>query len=193
LPEQEKLSKFILAIHQEAEARRNQILQDVEEFNRRELAKAEEEVLADAYELIQTETAHMRSDIHKELSLQILEGRRRLISKRESLMNEVVQKAADRLMEFSKSKDYLPFLQNAIREALPHLAEAPAIFLRPEDSSLVPDLEEEFPDCVFKAADDMPLGGVRLTDNRCFIDQTLQGRLTEAQKKLIDNCPLSVV
>ena len=64
----EKLSKFNQAINHYAEEQRRKIENEVAEYKRRQLEEAEEEVLTEAYHLIQKEMAEMRNSITREMA-----------------------------------------------------------------------------------------------------------------------------
>ena len=65
--EEEKVNKFYTAINHYAMEQRKKIEHEIAEFKSKELEEAENEVLAEAYHLIQKEMAQMRGGISREM------------------------------------------------------------------------------------------------------------------------------
>ena len=82
---EEKLSKFNQAIHHYAEEQRKKIEEEVAKFKEKELNEAENEVLQEAYLLIQKEMAQMRNNITKEMAHREMDARRELLEKRRQI------------------------------------------------------------------------------------------------------------
>ena len=85
---EEKLSKFNEAIHHYAEEQRRKIEDEVKKFKEKELNEAENEVLLEAYQLIQKEMAQMRNTITKEMAHREMDARRELLEKRRKIMED---------------------------------------------------------------------------------------------------------
>ena len=64
----EKVSKFVQAITDYAEEQRQKIHQEVEDYKIERLTQAEQEVLADAYDLIQRERMELKNNASREMS-----------------------------------------------------------------------------------------------------------------------------
>jgi len=190
--QEQKLSKFILAINKEAKERRNQILRDAKEYSDRELERAEQEVLNDAYELIQKETANMRNAIGMDLSKKTIEGRRQLILKRDALTDEIFEEAKVRLLEFCKSEKYLSFVLNRAKESEPLLSKPITVYIKESDKNLIPEIQKCF-ECEVFVNEDILIGGILVSDGKLLIDQTLDGRLSDARTRFISTSALTVV
>ena len=109
---EEKLSKFNQAIHHYAEEQRRKIEEEVAKFKEKELNEAEDEVLLEAYQLIQKEMAQMRSNITKEMAHREMDKRRELLEKRREIMDKIFAQAADKLREFTKSSKYAGWMDS---------------------------------------------------------------------------------
>ena len=77
---EEKLAKFHQAINHYAMEQREKIEQEVAAFKKKELEEASNEVLAEAYHLIQKEMAQMRGRISREMARREMDGRRALLT-----------------------------------------------------------------------------------------------------------------
>ena len=185
----ENISKFILAINKDAEERRNQILADAEEYKNREMEKAEQDVLQDAYNLIQKETAEMRHSVSRDIASKELEGRRVLLKKREQITENVFKEAENRLIAFSQSNEYEKFLIDSLNEAKHLLSENEiTVGIKPDDRKYE-KLIKKIISCEIIDDSAILLGGVRIHDwqNGIICDQTLDSRLAEQHESFIKN------
>lgn len=121
MPEK-KLDKFSSAVLKDAEEQRSKILDEIEEYRKSQMEKAEEEILHDAYILIQNEIAAIKNQHSRKISLTELEGRRSLLLLREQLTGKVFDEAASRILDFTKTGEYKAFLCSLVKsccEAIP--------------------------------------------------------------------------
>ena len=100
---QEKLDKFNVAIQHYALEQQKRIQEEVEAFQKKELEQAEDEVLQEAYGMIQKEMAEMRNRISREMAQRENEERKKLLKKRQSISEDVFRRVADRLLQFTKT------------------------------------------------------------------------------------------
>lgn len=189
--QEQKLSKFIDAINKEAKERREQILRDAKEYSDRELEHAEQEVLTDAYELIQKETALMRNEIGRDLSKKTIDGRKELILKREQMTNQIFERAASGLKEFTQTPEYKGFLLKTAENGAKRLSGEITLYLRAEDMKFESAVSDKI-SCTVVTADDIQIGGLRLSDGQILIDQTLDSRLEEQREDFIKTSGLSL-
>jgi len=185
MPNEEKLSKFLQAIHSDAEQRREAILRETEEFKNSELAKAEKEALSEAYELIHHEFGLARAAISRELSVKELDSKRELLRHRRRLMDEIFAQAGERLAVFAGSDGYLPFLERCAAEVAGIFAVGEVMFfVRQADLKYERQLKAAFGrDCSVRESGDIRLGGLRAANRDCgqIADNSIDSRL-EAQK-----------
>jgi len=185
MPNEEKLSKFLQAIHSDAEQRREAILRETEDFKTSELEKAEKEALSEAYELIHNEIGLARAAISRELSVKELDSKRELLRHRRRLMDEIFAQAGERLNAFAGSDGYLPFLERCVAETAGIFAGGEvALFVRRADLKYEQQLKAAFGrDCSVRGSNDITLGGVRAVNRDCgqIADNSIDSRL-EAQK-----------
>ena len=108
-----KTSNFLKAINKYAAEQRKEIKTRADEFRKYELQKAEVEVLRDAYYLIQNEMAQMKKNISSEVSRLEVEKRKELFAKRNAIMDEVLGKAREKLVAFTKTQEYVELLKRS--------------------------------------------------------------------------------
>ena len=93
-----KTDNFLKAIEKYAEEQRNQIQSEAETFKERELNKAEEEGLREAYALLQRKMSRINTEISTALSKAEGESRKKLYKRRREIHDEVFKKAEARLL-----------------------------------------------------------------------------------------------
>lgn len=191
-----KLDKFSSAVLQDAEENRQKILREIDEYRKSELEKAEEEVLREAYVLIQSEIADVKNKHSRQISIAELEGRRKLLLEREELTDKVFAEAADRLRTFVASEGYLSFLCEVVKlhgEKLPKgklLIEVRSDDLQYSSAlSAAGSREAEV-----KANPAIRIGGVVVSCPSCglVIDETLDSRLNGQREWFTSQAGLSI-
>ena len=169
---EEKVSKFVQAITQYAQEQKEKIHQEVEDFKTAKLQEAEQQVLRDAYSLIQKERLELQGDMSREMSRRDLAARKELLALRRDMMSRVFAEAEIQLAAFRAS---------------------PAV--GPQDTELLPQRRELCPQgCPVQVADDIRLGGIRgvnLSAGR-MADNTLDTRLEEQKDWFITHAGLTV-
>lgn len=111
------LKKFTSAVLSDAEEQRKKILAEIEEYREQEMHRAEEDVLHEAYNLIQSEIANIHNKQSREISLAELEGRRKLLTLREELTQKVFKEAADKIIAYTQTDAYSEWLCNMLKQS----------------------------------------------------------------------------
>lgn len=168
LTQEEKLSKFMIAINEYAREQHDKIMREIEAQDAVELEKAEREYREESYRTIQRKTAEIRSMISRELADKELQGKKALLARRNAIEDEVFAKAAGKLEEFTKTDAYKTYLRRAAIEARKvligcgeeHLSET-IIYIRDRDKKCSPLIKTAFGDCTVKIDPTIALGGLR--------------------------------
>ncbi len=168
LTQEEKLSKFMLAINEYAQEQHDKIMREVEAQNAIELEKAEREFREESYKTIQRCTGEVRSMISRELAEKESAGKKALLARRNAIEQEVFERAAVKLDEFTKTDAYKTYLRKAAIEARKafikcgekHLS-ATVIYIRDRDKKCSPLIKTAFGDCTVKVDPAIVLGGLR--------------------------------
>lgn len=174
LSQEEKLSKFMIAINEYAREQHDKIMREIEDQDRVELEKAEKEYREESYRVIQRRTAEIRSMISRELADKEMRGRKELLTRRSAIEDEVFAKAAAKLEEFTRTDAYKTYLRRAALEAKKifapcgeeHMSET-VIFIRDRDKKCSPLIKTAFGDCTVKIDPSIALGGLR-AENAAF-------------------------
>lgn len=180
-----KTSNFLKAINKYAAEQRKEIKTRAEEFRKYELQKAESEVLRDAYYLIQNEMAQMKKNIASEVSKLEFEKRRELFSKRQAIMDDVFEKAQEKLLDFTETENYVEQLKNYANSVSKVLKKSGTVlYICKKDEKFIDIIREAYGKiCRVEVSDKIKIGGILAVNNvmSLVVDETLDSKL-DAQK-----------
>ncbi|MBQ9901775.1 MAG: hypothetical protein IJM51_05250 [Clostridia bacterium] len=201
LTQEEKLSKFMLAINEYAQEQHDKIMREVEAQNAIELEKAEKEFREESYKTIQRRTGEVRSMISRELAEKESAGKKALLARRNEIEKEVFERAAAKLDEFTKTDAYKTYLRRAAIEARKafvncgeeHLAST-VIYIRDRDKKCSPLIKTAFGDCTVKVDPTILLGGLRAENTEIgrVLDVTLDVTLEQQHEWFAENSGLTI-
>jgi len=113
---EEKLEQFTATVMREAAEKRKKIYEQIENERKQLLEQNELEVLEQAYIQIQNSIRDILKEKNEKISKVLLDNKRRLLQKREQIVEEVFQSITDKVKNFVQSPDYYDFLINNIIE-----------------------------------------------------------------------------
>jgi V/A-type H+-transporting ATPase subunit E len=193
---QEKLNKFSAAIFKDANARKEAILQEVEAYKKETLAQAEDEILNEAYHLIQSQITSIRNACTREVSIEELESRRILLKKREEIVARVFEDAKARLLDYSKTDAYRErFLSRLGTLNQTYDLSGCTLKIKSSDSISKADIAAVAGESVaIEPSEDIQIGLFILVDpkNGVIIDETLDSKLLEQHDWFAQNSKLGV-
>jgi V/A-type H+-transporting ATPase subunit E len=181
-----KLEKFTSAVLKDAEEQRSQILKEIDEYRNAQIEKAEEEILNDAYVMIQNEIAIIKNKNGRQVSLAELESRRKLLKLRDEISRSVFEDAAKNLLNFSLTSKYIDYICNIIKKCADTFpAGKSVIMVKKEDLQYKDRFLSAFgrEDAVCETSDNLTIGGVIIYnhDKGIIVDESLDLKL-ENQK-----------
>ena len=201
LTQEEKLSKFMIAINEYAREQHDKIMREIEAQDAVELEKAEREYREESYRTIQRRTAEIRSMISRELADKEMKGRKALLTRRSEIEDEVFARAAARLEEFTKTDAYKTYMRRAALEAKKRFAgggeellSQTVIYIRDRDKKCSPLIKTAFGDCTVKIDPRIVLGGLR-AENAALgrvLNVTLDMALEQQRDWFAANAGLSI-
>lgn len=191
-----KTSKFLEAINKYAKEQRDKLNREAQMIREQEEIRIEDEILSDAYNLIQREMAAMKIEISNECSKKEFAGKRQLFEKRMNIMEEVFKKAEQKLLEYSQSDKYKALLLNSVGKiAEISKNEGMTLYIKPEDEYLVSEIKESFPaKCNVELDNQIKIGGIRGYDkeNGVIIDETMDSKLVDQREWFTENSGLMI-
>ena len=203
---EEKVAKFHQAINHYAMEQREKIEQEVAAFKKKELEEASNEVLAEAYHLIQKEMAQMRGRISREMARREMDGRRALLEKRSRIAEKVFAQAADILRKETESDRYSALLTRYAKAAHDAFArrsedaglpfpEDVVFLLNKKDQAFQETIRKAYgAPCVFREDSSISIGGfcAESPSLRLEIDSTLDSMLENQRDWFEEASQLSV-
>ncbi|MBQ3928742.1 MAG: hypothetical protein II711_01445 [Clostridia bacterium] len=191
-----KTDNFLKAIEKYAEKQRNKIQSEAEDFKKRELNKAEEDGLREAYVLLQRKMAELKLKISGDLSKAEGESKKKIFLRRKEIADEVFLKAENKLKEYTQSSQYTASLEKSTRLIAEKLTEDDTVLLiGKNDVKHKKKIAEAFGrNCEIKETDEITIGGIMGVSHKLglLVDETLDTRLEEQHEWFYANSGLSV-
>lgn len=130
-----KLMHFTQVLMDEAGAETRAMEAEIQATRESARAKAEDQVLREAYQYIKTEVARLRKDSGRRVSRQMQDNKRQLYLRREEMSQDIFTLVRSRLAGYVATPAYQEKLLSLFREASARLGRVTrlTVFLRPED------------------------------------------------------------
>lgn len=187
-----KAARFISVINAEAEQQCKKIIKETDRFIDSELKKTRAAARAKAKVTAKAELSKLdeqsNSDSYKLRTQQMTQ----IISKRNEITNGIFEKAEKRIVDFTKSDSYLPFLKKSVKRIIGAIGEDTVIYIRPSDAAYSQEL------CALCAGveidDSIILGGCKGVSKSSSMraDDTIDARLKEQKIKFYTDSGLSI-
>ena len=190
-----KTDNFLKAIEKYAEEQRNQIQSEAETFKERELNKAEEEGLREAYALLQRKMARINTKISTALSKAEGESKKKLYKRRREIHDEVFKKAEAKLLDYIKTDKYIHSLENSVRLISEKLDGEVVLYVSKNDMKNADKIKKAFGRaCNLSESKEIKLGGVMgySAEKGIVIDETLDTKLSQQHEWFTANSGLMV-
>ena len=192
-----KTDNFLKAIEKYAEAQRTKIQSEAEDFKEKELNKAEEEGLREAYVLIQKKMSDIKMRVAAEFSKAENASRRKGFIRRREIEQEIFDEVRKKLLEYVETDKYIESLGKSagiISEKLD--ADDVVIKISNRDMKLKDNILKAFSGrkCEIQTSDDIVIGGMTGQSRSLglLIDETLDTRLEEQHEWFCENSGLKV-
>ncbi|OJU11333.1 MAG: hypothetical protein BGN88_06745 [Clostridiales bacterium 43-6] len=186
----EKVSKFVAAITEDANQKRDQITRETEEHIKTELAKAEEAARSESELLILRKTEAIRAQVGRELSHKELESRKTLFNRREEIADEVFLTLKEKVLAFTKTGEYKDYLLRSATELSQKFdGQAVTVLIKQDDVLYQDDIIKLFaPGSTVQADQNILLGGVKAKTEVIAADNTLDSKLKDQKEWFGENC-----
>lgn len=196
-----KTDNFLRAIEKYAEEQRTKIQSEAEDFREKELNKAEEEGLREAYVLIRKKMSDINIQISSELSKAESASRKKTFICRKEISDKVFEDAEKKLIEFTKTPKYLETLKKsafAIGERLK--SDDVVLMVSERDLKFKDEIAESFKNAggyeVYEIISDssISIGGITGLSRKLGLlaDETLDTKLDEQHEWFYENSGLKV-
>lgn len=193
----EKLMHFTQVLMDEATAETRVVEAEIQAAREKARAKAEDQVLQEAYQYIKSEVARLRTESGRRISRQMQDNKRKLYLRREEMAQDVFGQVRAKLAAYVETPAYQDKLLSLFREALTRLGEVfqLTVYLRPEDRVYAPLLDEACGNAYLKVEDgSFALGGlvVESEEKALRIDATFDTAMEELNGHFAEQFGLSL-
>ena len=186
-----KSSNFLNAIDKYAKRQKSKITDEIKEIEKRELQKAEIEIMEDVNNMIQKELISMKNKIVIEISHKELEERKKVSLRRRSMMKDIFKECRKKLTEFTFSEKYSEALKGYASDIASVLKESDTeLFVKESDMKYSEIIENGFGrKCTVSVGEDIIIGGIRgYSASRGLIaDETLDAKLKDQEDWAAEN------
>lgn len=113
----QKLERFRQLVLEDAQQERTRILTDIEVQRTERLAQAEAEIRARVNAETQRKAETIQAETGRNISRRMMEDKRIIATRREEIGRKVFDEVRRRILDFTKTPDYLPHLKKLYLEA----------------------------------------------------------------------------
>ena len=191
-----KTDNFLKAIEKYAAEQRSKIESEAEEFKSKELNKAEEDGLKEAYVLLQKKMLSINTGIARELSKAENASRKSTFIKRQEIENKVFGSAKEKLLEYAKTDKYIAGLLDSVKAVSKKLtADDVILYVCERDIKLKDKIISAFGrKCDVQVSNEIRIGGVTGISRKGGIlaDETLDTKLQNQKEWFCENSGLTI-
>ena len=194
----EKLNTFTSLVLKDAEQKRDKLLENVQKEYSERLDAKENELLQGAYENIQQNIQSARKGANERVLHAELDSKKRVILRREEIIDEVMKEARKRLVEFAESDKYEAWLLDKIEKALFEVGKgSKTIYISSDDLKLKEKIEQ-IPDMARLTVEASPerdfIGGAKVfnTDRKVAVDYSFKEMLSEQKQIFLQSSGLAI-
>ena len=194
----EKLNTFTSLVLKDAEQKRDKLLENVQKEYSERLDAKENELLQGAYENIQQNIQSARKGANERVLHAELDSKKRVILRREEIIDEVMKEARKKLVEFAESDKYEAWLLDKIEKALFEVGKgSKTIYISSDDLKLKEKIEQ-IPDMARLTVEASPerdfIGGAKVfnTDRKVAVDYSFKEMLSEQKQVFLQSSGLAI-
>lgn len=191
-----KTDNFLKAIEKYAAEQRSKIESEAEEFKSKELNKAEEDGLKEAYVLLQKKMLSINTSIARELSKAENASRKSTFAKRQEIEDKVFERAKEKLLEYAGTDKYIQKLLESTKTVSEKLtADDVTLYVCERDLKLKDKIISAFGrKCDVQASNEIQIGGIMGISRTVGLlaDETLDTKLQNQREWFCENSGLTI-
>ena len=191
-----KTDNFLKAIEKYAAEQRSKIESEAEEFKSKELNKAEEDGLKEAYVLLQKKMLSINTSIARELSKAENASRKSTFEKRQEIEDKVFERAKEKLLEYAGTDKYITKLLESAKTVSEKLtADDVTLYVCERDLKLKNKIISAFGrKCDVQASNEIQIGGIMGISRKVGLlaDETLDTKLQNQREWFCENSGLTI-
>ena len=191
-----KTDNFLKAIEKYAAEQRSKIESEAEEFKTKELNKAEEDGLKEAYVLLQKKMLSINTGIARELSKAENASRKSTFAKRQEIEDKVFERAKGKLLEYAGTDKYIQKLLESAKTVSEKLtADDVILYVCEKDLKLKDKIISAFGrNCAVQSSSEIQIGGIMGVSRTVGLlaDETLDTKLQNQKEWFCENSGLTI-
>ena len=191
-----KTDNFLKAIEKYAAEQRSKIESEAEEFKTKELNKAEEDGLKEAYVLLQKKMLSINTGIARELSKAENASRKSTFAKRQEIEDKVFERAKGKLLEYAGTDKYIQKLLESAKTVSEKLtADDVILYVCEKDLKLKDKIISAFGrNCTVQSSSEIQIGGIMGISRTVGLlaDETLDTKLQNQREWFCENSGLTI-
>ena len=194
----EKLNIFTSLVLKDASAKREKLIEDVEKEYSERIDEKENEFLQDAYDNIQHTIQDARKDANERVLHAEIDSKKKLILKREEIIEDVMRRAKDELVKFTQSGEYEKWLLGKIEKALIEVGKgSKTVYISSDDLGFKEEIEK-ISDMARLNVEASPerdfIGGAKVlnTDRKVAVDYSFKEMLAEQKQVFLQSSGLAL-
>ncbi|WP_099204840.1 V-type ATP synthase subunit E [Scatolibacter rhodanostii] len=189
--------KFQEAIFDYAKLQSEQILQELQQKQQEELKCAKETIQQEMSLYIQHRLEKVNSEMSREIAHREQDVKQDILKQRREITNQVFEDAKKRLLDFTQTEEYLPFLLKQVESIKELYAVDDAVFvIKQADERYQEDLQKAFGrPCQFQTDAAIQIGGLQVKSTKLgkMVDQSLDSLLCDQHDWFALYSDLSVI
>ena len=193
---QERAKRIEADIMEHATSEKEKYLQEAADYKRRELEKAENEVLNESYEKIQDAVAEIRTRTAHMIAKKDYEAKRELFIKRMEMSDKVFAQVKEKLISYTKTPAYEERIAKSVKQLVEkYPLEGCELRFAPHDNVLAEKAAKAFGHgCTVAEDRDIVIGGFVLVHRGqgIYLDETLDSALEEQKTWFYQNSGLPI-
>ena len=188
-----KTSKFVSKINKVSDEQCEQIIKDTDAFIADEIKKARQLARENAKSLTKIEVGKLDEQSNTDSYITGTQSVKSVSQKREEIADKVLFRAKEKIVSFTKSEKYLPFLEKSAENITREIGEDAVIFVKSDDMKFADSLKKFCAEV--KTDETILIGGCRgiKPDGSVKADDTLDIRLLLQREEFCSFSGLSLI
>lgn len=193
---EEKLATFTTVVLQQAARESENILQGAQQKRKASIDSMELSYLEDAHQRIQNAIRKMGKASDEEISRTIVESKQALFTRREEIIDAIMNNVKSRLVQFRTEDQYLSFLTELLRDGFSALGEGKFIVMvDTEDTAAIAEaLRQLGREAEIVVPDEILSGGCMLVNQTTgrMVDHSLERSIRIERQQFLTRYRLSI-
>lgn len=189
-----KTKRFLRAINKAAIEKCTDIAKQIDETTKKEMQRAENEASREGHAKIEAAKLKIKTNTKMQISQYNLQKKKDIYSIRKEYQNQVFSSAKKELIEFTKSDEYISFLQKSLNDLSDKVSKNVTVFRSADDKKCEPLIKKVFPEANIEIDTTIEIGGIKVKDfeKNIVLDDTLDTRLFEQNEWFISNAKMQI-